>query len=855
MLRQRGSMLVVALGVLALLSLLAVTFVTVMNLEKVAAANYVEQLRAQMTAEAGIERMVTAIKRVATQPLFKNGRLQPYVFGVLPGNPKEIDVSLSVDDIDPTRMPYFYGTTGRTHPGSGPVDWSDPDAIVGVDEYRVKVLDTSALLDLNFPMDLEQRSGGASTPVRGQVLELMLTALGEEIAARHSVADPVRAARFTGPGGSYSGAAAILAYRASLPGYRFTSKSQLREILPQDAYDVLRNYVTVHSWIDDHAVTATPTQGHHNVRVQPRAQININLAPREVLVAMLAPLAGRRYAYMVDRDTPQLIEADNQQGYDRPSGFDLKEDTRFAVREGWVYIGPIGRQRAEGIANWIIANRPWKGMADLHHRLYVEMRRATGALDGFLPRPTPNEARVFTPTPPPGADPVVYRARHNLTGIHTRPWFAGWVREAGYSLLMAALNPAFTSNSLNPNTAARLPIDKGSLLYPADLNSANPEGVLYPRQTFDACFDSRGVYEITSLGQIVGPSGELLAQQRIRTVVRLFDMTVHRSQAEFESNALTYAFPERADIVTWPETRSFFAGTNPQDDLPPVAANRSFGWVEVAPRVRYDAGQPVSVQGSLASANLGSPLLGLFFERPMPGLNPGTYLHADFAAGQDVLTPPQPAALSGRDPRIFARARGTAADFALGNPRVQPNVPVGGSWFVMSSYQSHQNPGTGTLFNDGFYATYRQYRDRTLWYRAGAPEDVDNEQGALDPGAGQAPQEQTDVNLFYRKGGIEFWYKPDFDWSYGPPGAEKPTPLVCGYVFGSRVWYNHGNPGANPPAPINPPTPSDGTQIYLMRNSEGQLRATRLYFRVVGDPQQPSGEVPERFMDPIPGDP
>jgi hypothetical protein len=848
-------MLVVALGVLTLLSLLAVTFVTIMNLEKVAAANYVDQLRSQMTAEAGIERMLTAIKRAATEPLFKNGRLQPFVFGVDPANPKEIDVTVAVDDVDPVRSPYFYGYTGRTHPGSGSIDWNDADSILGLDEYRVKVLDTSALLDLNYPLDLEQTSGSVSTPVRGQVLELMLTALGEAIArVRNSVPDPVRNARFTGPGGSYMGAQAILAYRASQPNFQFTSKSQLREILDEADYRVLRDYVTVHSWIDRKAVSPTPTDGHHSVRIQPRPQINLNLAPREVLTAMLAPIAGRRYVYMVDRDQPQFIEEDNDQNYNRPSGFDLKEDTRFAVREGWVYVGPVGVQDAEGIANWIIANRPWKGMADLHHRLMVEMRRPTGALDGFLPKPDTNEAKIFQPTPPPGADTVTFRARRNLSGIHGRGWFPAWVREAGYSLLMANLNPAFTSNSLNPNTAARLPIDKGSLLYPADLSAPNPEGVTYPRQTFDACFESRGVYEITSLGQIIGPKGSILAQERIRSVVRLFDMAVHRAQADFESNGLTYAFPERADTVSWPETRSFHAGAAAQDDLPHNLTSSNFGHLEVLPQVRYDAGSPVNVPGGLTSANLGSPLLGLFFERPIPDLNPGAYLHADYAAGQDVLQPPAPAVIGGRDARVFARARGTAAEFSMGNPRVTPQVPVGGTWHVMSPWQSYQNPGTGTLLNDGYYASYRQHRDRSLWYRAGAGEDVDSEQGAMDAGVGNVPDEQSDANVFYRKGGIEFWYKPDFDWAYGPPGNELPTPLVCGYLFSSRVWYNHGNPGSNPPALIQPATPSDGTQLYLMRNSEGQLRATRMYFRVVGDPQQPSDEIPDKFVDPIPGD-
>ena len=57
-----------------------------------------------------------------------------------------------------------------------------------------------------------------------------------------------------------------------------------------------------------------------------------------------------------------------------------------------------------------------------------------------------------------------------------------------------------------------------------------------PRQTFDACFESRGVYELTSLGQILGSEGEIIAKEKMFTVVKTFEMAVHRTQTDFETN-------------------------------------------------------------------------------------------------------------------------------------------------------------------------------------------------------------------------------------------------------------------------------------------------------------------------------
>src|SRR5580698_8083793 len=62
--RQQGSMLVIALGVLALLSVLAVTFVSLMKLELLASKNYVDGVKARLIAKGGMEEATAELKSI-----------------------------------------------------------------------------------------------------------------------------------------------------------------------------------------------------------------------------------------------------------------------------------------------------------------------------------------------------------------------------------------------------------------------------------------------------------------------------------------------------------------------------------------------------------------------------------------------------------------------------------------------------------------------------------------------------------------------------------------------------------------------------------------------------------------------
>jgi len=848
---ERGSMLIVALGILMLMSLMAVTFVTLMKLEKAAAVNYADGQRAKLTADSGMVRVLSTLKQTLGKPLFQGGNLAPYVFGA---RGKEIDVTLDVDDVNARNNPFFWGYIGRQYSNGKRVNVSNPDTFVGIDEYKVKVIETSALLDLNYPTEME--TGGR--PKDGQIFEQMLEALGQALARGRHRFDPVLSMRFQGPSGNYARAKALIAYRATLDGDRFTSKSQLRLLFPQDnqgdfAYALLRDFVTAHAWRDYSAVKPSASgalNSHHLVVLEERgrSQLNLNLAPKEVMVAVIAPPAGRRYAIYPESQT-QLIEQGNEASYfgmtaggarPRPASYKLREETSYAVHEGYVYLAPIGVARAEQIANWIVAQRPFFSMADFHQRILQEMDKASGALDGSLPQANPSEARIVAKPDP----------RYNLSGIHNQPWFPDFVRKAGYSLLLANFNPNFCSNSVNPNQAAAYPIDKASLVYPVDWSRRDPDTTVRSHQTVDACFEPRGIYELTSLGQIRGTSGEIMAREKAFRVVKTFDMTVQRTQFDFEENDLTYApdngGPERDGVVSHPENPTFYKGPNSaqRSDTPDLMVAKAWGYLEVAPRPHFAWNETLAIR-DVAEAEWGSPIFAAMFDGMQKGLNPGLYLHASM--GDKINITDQ------RTPTTFQGARGEAL------------------WLARNSSNWRVTAGTGTLYRDGFYAGHRKNRDLTLWYPAGAergpnpagvkvgPEDL--KQGALGQGTG-APAAGSAVkgNIFYRKGGIEFWYKPDFDWSIRRGATWTPIRLACGYVFASRVYYNPGDPtvdantGHLVPAPLSN-SPTDGTQLYVFRNTEGQIRATRLYFRVVGDPASAEKDKPDKFVDQIPGDP
>ncbi|HVY62100.1 MAG TPA: hypothetical protein VHF22_10630, partial [Planctomycetota bacterium] len=388
-------MLIVALGVLTLISVMAVTFVTLMRLEKNAATNFVDGVKAKLCADSGMERFIADMRRTAVLPPFNGtnpsgAKLQPFIYGAdYRTNPvgKTVDVAKPVEQVDPAdpTQVYFWGKLGVSYPG-------------GVDEYRIKVVDASSLFDLNFPIEY-QPGTTPPKPQEGQVLERMLDTLGYEIAQDRQrkglpVIDPINgtdpqthrnAISYNGQ----TGAKALLSFRLALEGKRFASKSQLQEIMEDSCYQAFIDYVTVYGAYNDLRTRPNPGEigPHSNITevneekegTGQRARINVNLVSRPVLIAAIAPLCGRRHVYKMAPPVFQAMEGGSGAAFEAykkpgmPNGFTQQEDLKFDVREGWLYVGPFGSaghlERAEALADWIIANRPFLSYADFQDRV------------------------------------------------------------------------------------------------------------------------------------------------------------------------------------------------------------------------------------------------------------------------------------------------------------------------------------------------------------------------------------------------------------------------------------------------------------------------------------------------------
>ena len=266
-----------AVAVLGLLAVMAIAFASRTALERQAAANLVEQARAQAVAEGGLH---WAVAQLQGQALRKatDGPVERWYFP--PGT------DLATSTTPPSWNSAFTGPLAAvaatrnlrksSHLGGEYVEEGD--------HFLLKVFDTAGQLNVN-----------------GQQLAMaeMLNVLGLEIQAAPG-----------GPGIDPIGGAgdAIIAYRDGLPNSTFESKSQVLDAIRTiaadetdalDRFAALRDYVAVHGWRQTSSSasevspdTVVPRDGY-DLEARGRFPININSAPAPVLVAMMAGVGGR----------------------------------------------------------------------------------------------------------------------------------------------------------------------------------------------------------------------------------------------------------------------------------------------------------------------------------------------------------------------------------------------------------------------------------------------------------------------------------------------------------------------------------------------------------------------------------
>ncbi len=262
--RQRGFVLLVALGVLGVLGLLAATFATLSRVERVVSNSYVDKVRAKMLAQSGIERAIASIRGRAMVQSWDDQRNDWYYREMLNAEAGTAIVYPAAVKSDiwkftPTRgygMPprsielaFDDGMTGGVNGISFPQPKSPTENqafsgefpgtyMASGDVYALKVLDCASMINVNDG---------------GEQAKRMLNNLGDILKNADGTA-------FNG--GGFKLGDKIQA-KAIARGKAFNNKSEiLAEVFVADPlfagnpteakkrFDAARNFITCHGWID-----------------------------------------------------------------------------------------------------------------------------------------------------------------------------------------------------------------------------------------------------------------------------------------------------------------------------------------------------------------------------------------------------------------------------------------------------------------------------------------------------------------------------------------------------------------------------------------------------------------------------
>ena len=840
--RERGSMLIVAMGILTLVTLLAVTFGLLMSLEKKVATAYVDTVRSRVLAETGIQSAMGKIKEEIALQAFSDPT-SPLIYN--PDNDFLPDFSVPLEDLPPDRASLTQDLGGTYGGGDG------------VDRYRVKVIDCNTMININdkYP-----------------TLPIVLYGLGRAIERLQSVENPIP---------TIGKAQEIVAKRDNLFGGRFESKVQLKEIIGEQEYRLVRDYVTTHSWVDVKSVMPSrdsifnPSESIKRGKVQfvlpedtppgqaeivgfgGRAPINLNQAPKEVLVAILMPIGGRR-AYHPLPNQPQPLPIDTGIPNIQPiSGFEEEIDFSQVYFKKlnqaqwrpyqWVFFQPYwqqpqGLERAISFADLLIRERTGQNRTG---------NRQKGGFQSVLDFEQwidnlPNSATAWLGPQDTGVIIPTESALGRWGPIKSHPDFRRWHYETVKSLIKANFNPNALVNSFNPSSAAYRPVDKANLLYPKaeelrkiDVAGGTSQSVgdFDSCQSVDFCYSTMGFFEITSLGEVAGKirdvdstvdASTIAAAEgtrpvyglaKTRAVVQLMGVIRHTSQQDFERNddEFNTLNRKRYYVRSYPENDIFWSpgdGTGRSSTGSAREACVQYGYVELDTAIGRPPG--ARPRRNLVPGGGGAARPEPLFELTMDKRE----AVSDAFKMQDVYRP----ASAGNQPGgggNLAEPFGTAV---YGQHERRTAVPT--TTFVLAG---------GTAMPDGHWSSMSTggrgttSEAATLWYRAA---DV---QGTTDPSVQGLSVEEGVVNVPMHTGSIEFWYKPDFEWSFWDDNnrsPQGPNPLFCGLLQTTHVMqnpfvnYGLGNNKEGVPTRVK--------QMFVFRNTSGDIRIVRLYSELIG---------------------
>lgn len=544
--RDKGVVLIVALGVLVVLAMLATVFATMTGIERSVARNYVDKVRARLLAESGIEHALGAIRQTRCLDIWNNSGPLPWIYF---GGDRNADGVADPGDTDTNADGYPDNEMVRLDDALRPSFAWDRDAngtpdlitvngkqvgISGVTQVGTYAPEGNAyalrVTDLNSRININNRH---------EKLATILNNLARRLGLSNTLGDT------------------IVAQRAARPDQRFDDLDQLVPDVTRDTVDRLRPYVTVRNWVDAKTIKpigVTAGRRRRNVAIgdsvyalwelrpkgfqpiafkgtgtgvlgtvgsgtqadfqdfdypnvvslgdfEPRSPINVNTASFEVLAAVLEGLKG-----------VFLKEAPNSRqtyGWYQTTLTFSGNSVDDSGQVGILYeTPPIGPKTADNIAREILkARRNWAGGTGSATPPTVSVFRSYQQLADFFDQLPDSvcDPGEFSVPPSPVSD-------GSLNG--------SYVGAAMRDVLKANFDPNCHLNELNPDEVVVLKVDKTDLTY----------------WTTEFCFVPMGYFEIGSLGRVLDESGVEIASESIVAEVKCYDVQRDTTQADFQKD-------------------------------------------------------------------------------------------------------------------------------------------------------------------------------------------------------------------------------------------------------------------------------------------------------------------------------
>jgi len=605
---RRGAVLIVVLGVLALLALLATSFSTLQTVERQVSRNYLDTVRARLIAQSGVEAAVDKLTGVILTSPFPDParpitRSWVYFGDELDESlPPKIDVPLGTArnpsfafEDEPVQDPSDPNTRPRQIPINGrPCGFTD--AVGGTysirgDQYTLRVRDMSGLIYVNDGLWL---SGGNDSSV-SKNLERILDRLGDVIgcprlgerivanrpqagyklrqelepvlgASDYKKAEPflttiawidpsvANPAPFSAADAQ---AAPVRYFRGSPPVYR---RGRGVDAWGLQAEGALRPYDGQGPPDLSNAIYALDELFPQWIEIVSRAPVNINSAPREVLIALLADLQGVFVGYRRRNNIsptvggyhiPSIIHTYSSKGSVPPLppmpnfpvptegdeyGFLHKTAPFKYLGTGTVAAGDA--VDAAKIADEILACRDRRGpyASSSFGGPFRTWRQFNAFCDGLVVSGILEDRRkIFFDYKTDGPDVV---KGGNITGygpLVPSEYQRRLASQALADVLKANFNPNLHLNEANPDANLHLLVDKTDLL----VNST------------EFLFLPNGCFEIESIGRVLrakdapdvrlASDNEIVAVHKVIAGVRLFELYRETNQSQFVRGTLTAA--------------------------------------------------------------------------------------------------------------------------------------------------------------------------------------------------------------------------------------------------------------------------------------------------------------------------